>query len=98
MKTGLIDSIQECRAKGLPVVEYDVHPFNPNAKYVLTISIPEAWNENGRRKSGCEKPYAFYDRRSYRDLEKLWGEKTPDPTGFKDYITLARKLQLIGKL
>ncbi len=72
MKTGTDISIPECRKSGYPVVEHDMGKLYVNTRYILTISNPEAWSENGKRKPNQSNPYLFHDRVSYNEMWRLF--------------------------
>lgn len=73
MKTGLDKSIPVCRAEGYAVVEHYSLLFRPDKQYLLTITNPKGWTDEGGRKFSFKgNHYHIYQMITYRELHKMW--------------------------
>lgn len=61
IRTGTDISVAECRASGYPVVHHRSKKFDPDARYLVTISDPNGWNQSGTGiKKEARKPYLVH--------------------------------------
>lgn len=87
MKTGTDISILVCRAEGYAVVDHPAppHKFNPDKPYLLSISNPAGWTDEGHRKPKVQPGYLYQGMTSYREIWEQFEKGGAEIKSFCDF-------------